>query len=133
MSVLAGLFLQALQLCQKAGLVKLGHVAIDGTKLQANAGEHKAMSCGRMSEAEQKLRAEVEELLRRAEQADAAEDAKCGKRQRGDELPEELARRAGRRKKVRYMQHLDNSSCALLPTFDFPGFPIPDRLVAKDI
>lgn len=73
LSALAGLFTQALQLCQKAGLVKLGHVAIDGTKMQANASKHKAMSYGRMSEAEQKLPAEVEELLRRAEEADAAE------------------------------------------------------------
>jgi len=101
LSALAGLFLQALQLCQKAGLVKLGHVAIDGTKLQANASKHKAMSYGRMSEAEQKLQAEVEELLRRAEEADAAEDAKFGKGQRGDELPEELARRESRIKKIR--------------------------------
>jgi len=101
LSALAGLFLQALQLCQKAGLVKLGHVAVDGTKLQANASKHKAMSYGRMSEAEQKLQAEVEELLRRAEEADAAEDAKFGKGQRGDQLPEELGRRASRLKKIR--------------------------------
>src|SRR5216684_8454947 len=62
---LAGLFLQALQLCQKAGLVKLGHVAVDGTKQQANASKHKAMSYGRMSEAEKEkeLKAEVEKLL----------------------------------------------------------------------
>ena len=101
LSALAGLFLQALQLCQKAGLVKLGHVAIDGTKLQANASKHKAMSYGRMSEAEQKLQAEVAELLRRAEEADAAEDARFGKGQRGDELPEELARRESRIRKIR--------------------------------
>ena len=101
LSALAGLFLQALQLCQKAGLVKLGHVAVDGTKLQANASKHKAMSYGRMSEAEQKLQAEVEELLRRAEEADAAEDAKFGKGQRGDQLPEELGRRESRLKKIR--------------------------------
>ncbi len=61
---LGELFVQALQLCQKAGLVKLGHVAIDGTKMQANASKHKAMSYGRMGEAEQKLQAEVEALLR---------------------------------------------------------------------
>jgi transposase len=101
LSSLAELFLQALRLCQKAGLVKLGHVAIDGTKVQANASKHKAMSYGRMSEAEQKLQAEVEELLRRAEEADAAEDAKFGAGQRGDELPEELARRESRLKKIR--------------------------------
>jgi transposase len=68
LATLAGLFTQALQLCRKAGLVKLGHVAIDGSKLQANASKHKAMSYGRMVETEQKLRAEVEELLRRAQE-----------------------------------------------------------------
>lgn len=98
---LAGLFTAALQLCQKAGLVKLGHVAIDGSKLAANASKHKAMSYGRMGEAERKLRAEVEELLRRAAETDAAEDEKYGKGKRGDELPEELARRESRLKKIR--------------------------------
>ena len=98
---LADLFLQALQLCQKAGLVKLGHVAIDGSKLQAHASKHKAMSYGRMSEAEQKLRAEVEALLQRAAETDAAEDEKYGKGKRGDELPKELARRESRLKKIR--------------------------------
>jgi len=97
----AGLFTQALQLCQKAGLVKLGHVAIDGSKIQANASKHKAMSYGRMSEAEQKLQAEVDELLRRADEADAAEDEKYGQGQRGDELPAELARRGSRLEKIR--------------------------------
>ena len=101
LSALAGLFQQALQLCQKAGLVKLGHVALDGSKIQANASKHKAMSYGRMSEAEQKLQAEVEALLRRAEAADAAEDLQFGKNQRGDELPAELARRESRLRKIR--------------------------------
>jgi myosin heavy subunit len=90
-----------LQLCQKAGLVKLGHVAIDGTKMQANASKHKAMSYGRMGEAEQKLQAEVEALLRHAEEVDEAEDRQYGKGQRGDELPPELARRESRLKKIR--------------------------------
>src|ERR1700688_2952033 len=96
----AGLFTQALQLCQKAGLVKLGHVAIDGSKLQANASKHKAMSYGRMTETEQRLREEVEELLRRAQEVDAAEDLQYGKGKRGDELPEELARRESRLRKI---------------------------------
>jgi len=64
--VLAQLFTQVLQLCDKAGLVKLGHVAIDGTKLQANASKHKAMSYERMEEKEKQLRAEVEKLLTQA-------------------------------------------------------------------
>jgi transposase len=101
LSALAGLFTQALQLCQKAGLVKLGHVAIDGSKLQANASKHKAMSYGRMTETERRLREEVEELLRRAQEVDAAEDLQYGKGNRGDELPEELARRESRLKKIK--------------------------------
>ena len=100
LTALAGLFMQALQLCAKAGLVKLGHVAIDGSKIKANASKHKAMSYGRMSETEQRLKQEVEALLQQAEQTDAAEDAKYGKGKRGDELPEELARRESRLKKI---------------------------------
>jgi transposase len=101
LEALAGLFAQALQLCAKAGLVKLGHVAIDGTKIKANASKHKAMSYERMNETELRLRQEVEELLRRAEETDAAEDAQYGKGKRGDELPAELARRESRLAKIR--------------------------------
>ena len=101
LEALAGLFTQALQMCQKAGLVKLGHVAIDGTKLKANASKQKAMSYVRMAEAEQKLQQQVEELLRQAEEADAAEDAQYSKGRRGDELPEELQRRESRLEKIR--------------------------------
>src|SRR5664280_1078573 len=101
LEALAGLFVQALRLCQKAGLVKLGHVAIDGTKIKANASKHKAMSYERMNETEQRLQQEVEELLRRAAAVDEAEDAQYGKGKRGDELPEELARRESRLKKIR--------------------------------
>lgn len=97
---LAGLFLQALRLCEKAGLVKLGHVAIDGTKLQANASKHKAMSYERMNEKEKALQAEVEKLLEEAARTDAEEDAKYGKGKRGDELPAELARRESRLQKI---------------------------------
>jgi Transposase DDE domain/Transposase domain (DUF772) len=101
LEALAGLFSQALQLCQKAGLVKLGHVAIDGSKMAGNASKHKAMSYGRMSETEKKLQAEVAALLQRAEAVDAAEDEKYGKGQRGEELPAELARRESRLAKIR--------------------------------
>jgi transposase len=100
LTALAGLFTQALQLCAKAGLVKLGHVAIDGTKIKANASKHKAMSYGRMSETEQRLKQEVEALLKQAEKTDAAEDELYGKDKRGDELPEELSRRESRLKKI---------------------------------
>ncbi len=98
---LAALFTQGLRLCRKAGLVKLGRVAIDGTKLKANASKHKAMSYGRMKQAEAALGQEVAELLRRAEAADRDEDQRYGPEQRGDELPAELARRESRRAKLR--------------------------------
>ena len=98
--VLAQLFTQNLQLCNKAGLVKLGHVAIDGTKVQANASKHKAMSYDRMEEKEKQLKAEVEKLLAQAAETDAAEDALYGKGNRGDELTGELARRESRLKKI---------------------------------
>jgi len=101
LAALAGLFVQVLQLCQKAGLVKLGHVAIDGSKIQANASKHKAMSYGRMEEAEKKLREEVEALLQKADAVDAEEDQKYGKGQREESLPEELARRESRLAKIR--------------------------------
>lgn len=96
-----GLFLAALKMCQEAGLVKLGNVALDGTKISANASKHKAMSYERMKRTEAELSAEVQQLLAEAEQADAAEDAKHGKGRRGDELPEELSRRESRLAKLR--------------------------------
>jgi transposase len=101
LAALADLFTQVLALCQQAGLVKLGHVALDGTKVLANASKHKAMSYGRMSNAEQKLEAEVAALLAAAQRVDAAEDARYGKGQRGDDLPAELARRDSRLTKIR--------------------------------
>jgi len=101
LQALEGLFAQVLSLCQRAGLVKLGHIAIDGSKFQANASKHKAMSYRRMGEAERKLTEEVERLLQEAERVDAEEDAQHGKGNRGDELPKELARRETRLKKIR--------------------------------
>lgn len=98
---LAGLFVQVLRLCQRAGLVKLGHVALDGTKVQANASQHKAMSYGRMQETEQRLMREVDALLAAAAARDAAEDRQYGKGVRGDALPAELARRESRLAKIR--------------------------------
>lgn len=101
LAVIDRLFVQVLKLCQKAGMVKLGHVALDGTKMQANASKHKAMSYGRMKKTEAQLQAEVAELLRRAEEVDEAEDAEHGRDKSGDELPAELAYREGRLKKIR--------------------------------
>ncbi len=96
-----GLFKQVLQLCRKAGLVKLGRVAIDGTKVQANASKHKAMSYQRMQKLEKRLEKEIDELLAQAEQADAEEDARFGPGQREDDLPEELQRRQTRLERLR--------------------------------
>jgi transposase len=98
---LAALFTEVLGLCQRAGLVKLGHIALDGTKLLANASKHKAMSYGRMAAAERQLAQEVTALFAQAQQVDAAEDAQYGKGQRGDELPAALARRESRLAKIR--------------------------------
>jgi len=101
LKALAGLFLQVLKLCQKAGLVKLGHVALDGTKIKANASKHKAMSYKRMKDEEARLEAEVKEMLRMAEAVDEEEDQRYGKNKRGDELPKELAFRESRLRKIR--------------------------------
>ena len=101
LEALADLFLQVLELCQQAGLVKLGHVALDGTKVRANASKHKAMSYGRMKEREGQLAAAVAELLRRAGEVDDNEDRRYGKDKRGDELPEELAFRESRLRRIR--------------------------------
>ena len=100
LKALAGLFLKVLKLCKKAGLVKLGHVSLDGTKIKANASKHKAMSYKRMKEEEARLEAEVKELLEKAEATDAEEDRQYGEDKRGDELPEELAFRVSRLKKI---------------------------------
>jgi len=101
LSELEGLFVQVVRLCQKAGLVKLGHVSVDGTKIKANASRHKAMSYGRMKEQEKRLRQEIRELLSRAEATDIEEDACYGADRRGDELPAELSRRQDRLKQIR--------------------------------
>jgi transposase len=98
---LEGLFVQVLRLCREAGLVKLGHVSLDGTKVKANASRHKAMSYARMKEEEKRLRKEIRALLNRAEATDAEEDERYGRDRRGDELPEELSRRQDRLKKIR--------------------------------
>ena len=101
LGALSGLFVQVLALCRQAGLVKLGHVALDGTKVRANASKHKAMSYGRMREKEEQLLTEVDELLRRADEVDEEEDRRYGADKRGDELPQELSFREGRLEKIR--------------------------------
>jgi transposase len=97
---LADLFAQVLRLAEKAGLVKLGHVALDGTKIKANASKHKAMSYERMKKREAELKAEVERWLKAAEAADAEEDKLYGDK-RGDELPDWVADKQRRLEKLR--------------------------------
>jgi transposase len=96
-----GLFAQVLFLARKAGAIKLGRIAIDGSKLKANASKHKAMSYGRMKEKEQELREEVRRLLSEADRQDEAEDRRFGKARTGEELPEELRRRESRLERIR--------------------------------
>ena len=88
LGALSDLFVQVLQLCRAAGLVQFGHVALDGTKLKANASRHKAMSYARMKTTEPALAAEVDAWLAQANQADAAEDREHGADRRGDEMPD---------------------------------------------
>ena len=97
----AGLFQQVLDECMSAGLVKLGHVAIDGTKMKANASKHKAMSHDRMNTEDTRLSSEIEAMLKHAEEVDAAEDKLYGVGQQPNDLPAELRRREGRRAKIR--------------------------------
>ncbi len=94
-------FAEVLVLCSRAGLVKLGRVALDGTKLQADASKHKAMSYGRMKQTEKRLEREIAALLAEAEATDRAEDRQYGQGRGGDELPEELRRRATRLARIR--------------------------------
>jgi transposase len=104
LKTLEGLFEQVLRIALQAGAMKLGKVALDGTKIKANASKHKAMSYDRMKEKEKQLREEVRHLLQQAEAADIEEDERYGKDRRGDELPEELQRRESRLKKIREAQ-----------------------------
>ena len=101
LAALSGLFVQVLRLCRRAGLVKLGHVALDGTKIKANASKHKAMSYGRMVKAEARLEGEIENWFDKAAAADAAEDREFGVEARGDEMPGWVADKEKRLAKIR--------------------------------
>ena len=101
LSSLSDLFSQVLLLCFEAGLVKLGRVALDGTKLRASANKHKAMSYDRLGPKIEQIEAEVAAILAEAEAIDAREDQVFGEDRRGDELPAELARRETRLAKLR--------------------------------
>jgi len=101
LKALGGLFVQVLKLCRRAGLVRLGHVALDGSKFKANASKHKAMSYSRMRQEEARLQAEVDAWFEEADSVDDAEDAEFGRDKRGDELPAWVANKQARLEKIR--------------------------------
>ena len=98
------LFKETVLLCARLGMVNLGHLALDGTKLKANTSKHKAMSYGRMKQEEERLRQEIEDLMRQAEATDAEEDRAFGAGNNGYSLPEELRRREERLEKIRQLR-----------------------------
>lgn len=98
---LGSLFADALRLCRRAGLVKLGNVALDGTKLLANASRQESFSHARLCEQERSLQEQIDQLLRQAQQTDREEDERYGKGRSGDELPPELADAGRRLQKIR--------------------------------
>jgi transposase len=100
LTALEGLFVEVLKLCAKAGLVKVGRIALDGSKVKANASRHKAMSYDYMLKEEQRLQGEIKGLLAQAEEADQEEDQTYGRERRGEELPKELARREQRLQRI---------------------------------
>jgi transposase len=124
LAALGGLFVQVLALCAKAGLVKLGHVALDGSKIKANASRHKAMSYGRMKSREGELAAEVGRWLAAAERLDAAEDAELGEA-RGDEMPAWVADKAKRLAKLRAAKAALEAEAAEPPAADDGRGPGP--------
>ena len=101
LQALANLFVNVLRLCQRAGLVKFGHVSLDGTKVRANASRHKAMSYGRMDAKISELEKQVQQMLAKADACDQKEDALYGKNNRGNRLPKELQSRESRLKRIR--------------------------------
>jgi transposase len=101
LAALNGFFEQVLRLARELGAPRMGRVALDGSKVKANASKHKAMSYDRMRDKQRQLRDQVKQLLAQAEAADAAEDAEYGADRRGDELPAELQRRESRLKRIR--------------------------------
>jgi len=117
------LFLEVLKLCQKVGLVKLGTVAIDGTKIKANASKHKAMSYGRMKQEEARLEAEIERLTDKAKTTDDLEDRRYGDRR--DDLPEELRFHQSRLAKLREAKRALKTKPK--------GAPLPNRMTTMTI
>ncbi len=104
LKALAGLFAQVLKLCERAGLAKIGHVALDGTKIKANASKHKAMSYERMAKRAAELEAEVAGWMSAAEAADTREDEAFGRAKSGEEMPDWVADKKKRAEKIRAAQ-----------------------------
>lgn len=125
LAALGDLFVQVLRLCRAAGLVRLGHVAIDGTKMQANANRNRAMSYRRMREAEAKLAAEVAAWFARAEAADTEEDAAHGRDRRGDEMPAWVADKQRRLETIRAAKAALEAEAAAGPDDQDPDGPGP--------
>jgi transposase len=121
LSSLAQLFEQVLKLCQRAGMVQLGHVALDGTKIKANASKRKAMSYGRMKETEPRLAAEVQGWFDQADLLDAEDDAKHGVDRSGDELPDWVVSKEQRRQRIQAAMALLEAEAATPPDDE----PIP--------
>ena len=121
LKALGDLFVQVLRLCRKAGLVKLGHVALDGTKIKANASRHKAMSYGRMREAEKRLAAEVAAWFARAVAADLEEDRALGTDARGDEMPDWVKDKQARLARIREAMAALEAEAAAAPAEDGDG------------
>jgi|SRR5579875_501656 transposase len=132
LKALGELFVQVLKLCRAAGLVKLGHVALDGTKIAANAGVHKAMSYGRMREAEKKLAAEVAAWFARAEASDAAEDRAHGAERRGDEMPDWVSDKAERLARIRAAKAALEAEAKAPPPPDDDDGPGPSSGMMKN-
>jgi len=131
LAALEGLFVQVLRLAREAGALSVGRVAIDGSKIRANASKHKAMSYGRMVEKERQLEHEVHQLLTQAEATDAQEDEEHGAHRRGDELPEELSRRETRLARIREAKRvLEERAQAEAPTK--ASTPEPKAAAPKD-
>jgi hypothetical protein len=123
LAALSALFVQVLQLCREAGLVQFGHVAVDGTKLKANASRHKAMSYGRMKMTEPVLASEVEGWLARANEVDATEDREHGLDRRGDEMPDWMADKQRRLEAIRAARAALEAEAANPPDTDDKSGP----------
>jgi transposase len=127
LAALGGLFGQVLKLCQKAGMVALGHVALDGTKVKANASKRKAMSYERMKKSEKELEAVVASWLAKADAIDEAEDREFGEDKRGDELPDWVKDKAKRLEVIRAAKaELEAEAKAKLAAGEKPGPEKPD-------